>query len=335
MSIKLLRASHANVYELQNYQPIAQKYDISVITSFSPLTNIPLPYKRCFSFTDLPNFPYRRQLLNRLIGGEQWLIGLDRQLDFGDVVHTAETYTPYTHQAVTLRKHSYINKLICTCWETIPHNNEKFGRLRRWKEEAYQYVDLFHVPTLLAKNALLAEGVGEDKICVIPYGVDTTRFTPGRSHSQHRPVIITVARTVPEKGLRIWEKLVDEFATLADFRWVTGVSYDNMPQVYQQADIFLLLSQSTPTWEEQYGMALLEAMASGLPILATQTGAIPEVLGNAGILVNPSDYSGISHHLSSLIADLSLRTHLARRALLRSRKFALDKISPRLARLYQ
>jgi hypothetical protein len=71
-----------------------------------------------------------------VIGGEQWLIGLDDLIHPGDMIHTAETYTPYTHQAVEMRKNGKISKLICTCWETIPHNNEKFATFRKWKLDA-------------------------------------------------------------------------------------------------------------------------------------------------------------------------------------------------------
>src|SRR6185369_12188344 len=96
----------------------------------------------------------------------------------GSIIHTAETYYPYTHQAVELRRQGVISRLICTCWETMPHANEKFSRLRQWKQEAYAHIDWVRGPTERGKEAVVAEGVDRKRIKVIPYGVDLARFHP-------------------------------------------------------------------------------------------------------------------------------------------------------------
>lgn len=311
MTIYIVRASHANEYELQNYAPIAPDMDIKIITSNNPLTKLSLPTIPLWSPTDLPRFPLRRQLLNRLIGGEQWLAGLDKIVKRVDILHTAETYTPYTHQAVELRRQGRIKKLICTCWETIPGSNEKIGILKKWKSEAYQYVDLFHTPTERGKQALIKEGVKISKIKVIPYGVDLSRFKSSKRPASQKPVILTVARPIKEKGIDIYHQLKKELGNHAHFRWVTGLDYSQMPTIYQEADIFLLPSQVTKTWEEQYGMVLVEAMAAGLPIVTTKSGAIPEVVGDAALTANPTDTMQITAHLKRLISDPKLRERYA------------------------
>lgn len=301
MTIYIIRASHANQYELQNYEPLIKKYDIKLVTSNNPLTSTSIPAIKLWSPTDLPSFPYRRQILNRLLGGEQWLWGLEQLVKKDDVLHTAETYTAYTHQAVQLRKRNKIKKIICTCWETIPHNNEKLSRLRSWKKDAYKYVDLFHTPTQRAKEALVIEGVSPQKIKVINYGVDLKRFTNKSSHViKSKPLVLTVARRVSEKGIDIWNKLKTELEDRLEFRWLDSTPYQHIATEYRQADIFLLPSLKTNTWEEQYGMALVEAMASGLPLVTTNTGAIPEVVGQAAILCDP-DYHSIHRALTKML----------------------------------
>jgi len=315
-SLLLVRGAQANIYELQNYLHLRSRFHLRVITSHHPLTPTLLPTTKLWSLTDLPLFPYRRQFFNRVLGGEQWLVGLARIAGESDILHTAETYTPYTHQAVELRRRGRVRKLVCTCWETIPHANEKFARLRRWKKEAYRYVDLFHTPTRRAKAALIKEGVPAKKIRVIPYGVDCTRFHPAPHRPSHprQPLVLTVARQVPEKGLALFRQLSSEFASQARFMWVSDLPHSKLPALYRQADIFLLPSLATSTWEEQYGFALVEAMASGLPIVTTQTGAIPEVLGQAGLIV-PSTSSALSEALNTLLLSSLKRRklgHLAR-----------------------
>ena len=301
MTTYIIRASHANQYELQNYEPIVAEHDIKLITSRHPLTNTQIPTVKLWSPTDLPTFPFRKQILNRLIGGEQWLLSLDSLVSQGDILHTAETYTPYTHQAVQLRRANKIKRLVCTCWETIPHNNEKFARLRKWKKEAYQFVDIFHTPTERAKEALIKEGVNPKKIIVINYGVDLTHFKPPTKRvASAKHVVLTTARKVPEKGVDIWNKLKYELGDCIEFKWVDSLPYKEVIKEYQKADIFLLPSITTATWEEQYGMALIEAMACGLPIITTNTGAITEVVGNAAVLCDP-EYHSIRSKLVELI----------------------------------
>lgn len=351
--IYLLRASHANEFELQNYVPIADKLHIQVITSQTPLTTISLPSTKLWSPTDLPDLLLRRQLLNRLIGGEQWLLGLDKIIASNAIVHTAETYTPYTHQAVELRKSGEISKLICTCWETVPHANEKFARLRKWKQEAYKYIDIFHTPTDRAKQALIAEGVIPNKIIVIPYGVDLSRFYPINLQGltlkdNKRPLILTVARLEKEKGMEDLEIVAEslpqyDFLVIGRGSYVprgqniktSSVPYSEIHKVYQKADLFFLPSRTTPTWEEQYGMALVEAMACGLPIVTTDSGAIPEVVGDAGIKLPEFDTTGMSQAIFDIISNDIRRKKLSDASLKLAReKYDSRLVSAKLAQLY-
>jgi len=343
MTIYIIRASHANQYELQNYEPLIKSHDIKLITSINPLTNTQIPTIKLWSPSDLPNFPFRRQLLNRLIGGEQWLYNFEKAISShcsgvlkheNIILHTAETYTPYTHQAVMLRKENRIKKLVCTCWETIPHNNEKFNRLKLWKKDAYKYVDIFHTPTQLAKDALVKEGVNPNKIRVIKYGVDLTRFSTRPHAPRSKPVVLTVARKVEEKGLKIWNRLNAELGDQLDFRWLDSVPYESIAKEYKKADIFLLPSIKTETWEEQYGMALIEAMACGLPIITTKTGAIPEVVGSAAILCKP-DFDSIKASLLKLAESKNLISKYQKLARSRAVKyFDALKQSHLLSELY-
>lgn len=347
MTVFMFRASHANEYELQNYYPIAKKYNILLVTSHHPLTNTLLPTRKLWSPTDLPAFPFRRQLFNRLFGGEQWLVGLNKLMPSHSerlndlnhlVIHTTETYTPYTHQAVQLRKSGLINKLVCTCWETIPHNNEKFLRLKNWKHEAYEYVDIFHTPTQRAKDALITEGVNPNKIIVIPYGVDLARFVHLQGVTlkvNHKPIVLTLARRVSEKGYPIWQQISRNLSHLAEFKWISDASYSQIPILLRSADIFFLPSQTTPTWEEQYGMALVEAMATGLPIITTTSGAITELVGNASLISTPTDYVMLQTNILTLIHNSKQRSLLSQRSLVRAQQlFDHQKIARKLAQLY-
>lgn len=88
---------------------------------------------------------------------------------------------------------------------------------------------------------------------------------------------------------------------------IKQVGYDQMPLVYQNADIFCLLSKPTKYWEEYFGMALIEAMVSGLPIISTDCGAISEVLGDKEWIIKPGGWQEAVNKIDQLIKNRSLR----------------------------
>jgi glycosyltransferase involved in cell wall biosynthesis len=75
---------------------------------------------------------------------------------------------------------------------------------------------------------------------------------------------------------------------------------------YDRADLFVL-----PTFYEGYGMAVAEALARGLPVVSTATGAIAELVQDGGIVVPPGDPAAFSAALAEVIADAPLRARLA------------------------
>jgi glycosyltransferase involved in cell wall biosynthesis len=87
---------------------------------------------------------------------------------------------------------------------------------------------------------------------------------------------------------------------LADRVEIRAVPYDEMPSVFASASCVVLASLPIPTWEEQFGMVLAEAMAAGTPIVASSSGAIPEVLAGSGAaLFSPGDWAALADALSA------------------------------------
>ncbi|HET7189600.1 MAG TPA: glycosyltransferase family 4 protein [Gemmatimonadaceae bacterium] len=187
---------------------------------------------------------------------------------------------------------------------------------------------------------------------VIPPGVDTRAFTPdGEGRAQVRaargwddavPVIGFAGRFVPEKGLEVliaalrrmetpWRalfvgggpELAQVEALSAAFpRRVSiarGVTHAEMPAFYNAMDVLCAPSQTTLRWREQFGRMLSEAMACGVPVVASRSGEIPHVVADAAVLLPEDDVEAWASTLTRVLQDASARRELADRGLRRAR----------------
>jgi glycosyltransferase involved in cell wall biosynthesis len=123
---------------------------------------------------------------------------------------------------------------------------------------------------------------------------------------EHRPLVavVRVAQAdgrlegcAPPHYLRL-RRHAAELGIADAVQLLANVPYDRMPAVYASASAMVLASLPTPSWEEQFGMVLAEGLAAGLPIVASRSGAIPEVTGDAAAYVEPGDWMGIARALA-------------------------------------
>jgi len=343
MKIFIVRGAFLNPFELQNYYHLKDKHEVTAISSKHPISsNIELPLVKLWSLTDLPFFPFKNQILNRLFVDSQKLGNLNKIIKGSDIVHVAETYFGYTHQAIMAKRRGLIRHVVSTVWEIIPFNNESIKGRKEYKKLAYENIDKFIAVTQKAKEALIKEGVNPEKIIVVNMGIDINKFRPNRNKKDTKEInILCVARLVPEKGIN---DLLDAFIAiyknnpkvkltfvgsgplkneLIGYKniFVKSLPYQQIQKEYQKADIFCLPSRETKTWGEQYGMSILEAMSSGLPIVTTNSGAIPEVCGNVALISHYSNPKALKTNLEKLIYNENLRRSMS----LASRNRAIEK----------
>lgn len=213
------------------------------------------------------------------------------------------------------------------------------------------------VVTSRATAALLeGYGVGADRIAVVEPGTD--RAAVARGTTGGPPHLLSVAALIPRKGHDV---LFRALATIADRDWrLTCVGHleRDPPTVdrlraqlhalrlehrvilageadpatvhawYDRADVFVM-----PTLYEGYGMAVAEALAHGLPVIGTTTGALPELVGSdAGVLVPPGDPDALAAALARVVLDADFRDRLAAGARrVRERLPGWDDASEKLA----
>jgi glycosyltransferase involved in cell wall biosynthesis len=107
-------------------------------------------------------------------------------------------------------------------------------------------------------------------------------------------------------GYREPQILAENLGVADQVDFLDYVKEPDLPALYQMADVFILLSLY-----EGFGLPILEAMASGVPVIASNCTALPEVVGENGLLVNPREPQAIAETLHSLLSTQSLREELS------------------------
>ena len=322
IKVAFVRGAYLNEYETQTYLLIQNGVSIAYFSSLFPIHTISnISQKKLLSLSDLQKIPFFSSpikfLSNRLLGDSQVLFGLEEKIKHYDIIHTADPHYYYSYQVAKLRKKQSFT-FVSTWWETIPFNNEGTRAKKNMKKFTMGLVDHFICHTERARDCLIAEGIDSSKITVQRLCVDLAKFvhlSGIQLAHKNKLTVLFVGRNVWEKGLGDLKEAagklqITNFKFQIKFKFIQNIKYNKISKEYQSADIMVVPSKTTKTWEEQYGMVLLEAMASGLPVIAYSSGSIPEVLGNAGVLVPEGDTAQLSDKLRFLIENKSERLKL-------------------------
>ena len=345
--VAIVRGANLNKWEMQNYEPLQDSFELTAYatnqTNFD-ISNIKLPVVR---------LPFKHQGLLMEIEG------LEASLADKDLVFSADITYRFSAQAVNA-KQQYGCKVVCLEWENIPYNYEEYEEVHHIKETVRNGADHFIAVTERAKEALMIEGVSEEKIDVVPMGVDLNVFKPVKDDLQEERdklgigrddmVVLFIGRMVWEKGIydflhasaricrdsmlnekRIRFLIVGKGPELEGAReraealgisgstiFIEEYPYKDMYKLHNIADLFVLPSISTRSWQEQFGMVLIESMACGTPVISTYSGSIPEVVGDAGMLCQPNDHLSLYKAMKEMISNKEHRADLGKMALERT-----------------
>ncbi|TCV79098.1 glycosyltransferase [Sulfurirhabdus autotrophica] len=235
--------------------------------------------------------------------------------------------------------------LLCTS-----HGSDLFGLRGMFfsslKRIVVRYADAVTVVSHQMKSRTIELGINEDKVSVIPMGIDMTNlFVP--SHEEVRDLeLLFVGRLVVSKAVDVLIMALPailieyphvsltivgdgpEKASLKELAIKLGISNQvnflgavanpELPVLYRRAAIFV-----SPSLEEGFGLTIVEALACGCAVIATNLPATREILadGETGLLVPLGDSAAIAHRALLLLADTTLRHSLSRAG----RQFAIGK----------
>jgi glycosyltransferase involved in cell wall biosynthesis len=211
-------------------------------------------------------------------------------------------------------------------------------------------------------------GIPIEKLKVIPHGIDEKFFIrPApevllnfrQRHRLERPFLLFVGERRPHKNIagllksfelfirqskfkydlviagrrysdyQLPEKITEELGLIRRAHFIDTIPDKELPLLYQSADALVFLS-----FYEGFGFPILEAMASGIPVIASDRTALPEIAGNAAILVSPDNPQEAADAIQALISGASMRERYISEGLGRARQFSWHQCAQRTNQVY-
>jgi len=267
-------------------------------------------------------------------------------------------------QAVILQKlFCPTAKLIFHSWQNINVSRlpYKFSFIYTLIEKiAFRNCDASIVRNEEARQVLRARGFNKN-ILKIYWGIDAAIFTnecnDPKPHEHSCFTIGYVGRFVPEKGLQSLfygvsklsfdfdllligsGPLKEELRSLAEtlqistkVKFIDVLSHEDLVKYYQAMHVLVLPSLTTTFWKEQFGRVLVEAMACGTPVIGSSSGAIPEVVGDAGLIFEENKPDDLASKLIMLRENKNLYDNLIMKGSKRFAKYFTSKKCARLTR---
>jgi glycosyltransferase involved in cell wall biosynthesis len=251
-----------------------------------------------------------------------------------DLVHLdEEPYNVATAHGTWLAHEAGAQSLFFTWQNLLRHYPAPFSWLER---KVFEHSAYAIAGSSEALQVLHAKGYA-GPVSVIPqFGVDPDLFAPGPTASKAVPPVIGfIARLVEEKGILV---LLDALAGLqGDWRlhvigsgplepsarrraaqlglseritWERGVPSELIPERLRTWSLLVQPSLTRKNWKEQFGRAVMEAMSCGITVVGSASGEIPNVVGDAGLVVPEGNPLALREAIGRLLADDALRQDL-------------------------
>ena len=287
--------------------------------------------------------------LGRLIGGQ------------GDIVHLPgqdfARYALFVKKPFIVTVHDLVRSCFSFSRETIAERILLKLDLRYIKRASHIIATSHNTRNDLIKYLKIPI----DRISVIYNGVDHSIFKPHTIKPLGEPYIFYTGSERPRKNLgRLFEafaklkkefpelklvkagacgrsekyrrdtiKKLDSLGIVQDIIFVDYIPEIDLAHYYSSAALLAL-----PSLYEGFGLPALEAMACGCPVVTSNTSSLPEVVGEAGIMVNPYDTDSLAQAMRQVLTDDKLRDEMIKRGLEQAKKFSWEKTAEQTQEVY-
>jgi glycosyltransferase involved in cell wall biosynthesis len=269
-----------------------------------------------------------------------------------DLVHVEEEPESLCLLQVSLLRRRYGFRLVFFSWENV-HPQRLGWPVRRL---TFGSADAGIAGNRAAIQRCERPGFRKPLALIPQYGFDIATEPDGAGarsgDARGRCVVGYAGRLVAEKGLRTLAEatralpdaelliagsgpLEAELARQPHVRLLGALQRRGMGRFWRAIDLLALPSLTTPRWAEQFGRVLVEAMGRGVPVVGSDSGAIPEVIGQAGLIVPEGDARALADAIQRVRDGADLRADLIARGLDRARRcYSQDVIMNQIVDFY-
>ena len=259
--------------------------------------------------------------------------------------------------------------LVATIHDLMPlEQPEWYPPRQRWMFGRALHYAVDHATALITPSEFVRQGVIDRfgvepaRITAVPEGVARSLTLSARpaaaGSAEDRPFVLAIGALIPRKNLDVLidaiaalppgpgtprllivgdgqerERLQSRIDTLADpdgVRLLGRVEDDELGPLLSGA-----LGLVHPALVEGFGLTTIEAMSAGVPVIASATGALPEVVGDAGVLLAPDDVAGWAQAITRLVSDREWREALRERGLVTAAGYTWQKAAAATSDIYQ
>jgi len=243
----------------------------------------------------------------------------------------------------------------------LPHFSWKFINdiSHTFSYSIWKKVDIFTVPTDTAANYFAEKHGFEKKILTISNGVDIKKFKSNRSNQKQVPTIAVVGRLDSAKRVDVVIKALPDILKKMRVNLIivgSGLEMQNLKNMARNlgvrghvrfkgflpeqkvAELYRRVNLlATASVIETQGLAVLEALASGLPVVAANAGATPELVreGVNGYLFNPDDPASFATRVIKILSNKKLMIKMGKESVKIAKKHDIDEVVVKMQGLYQ
>ncbi len=273
---------------------------------------------------------------------------LNKIVNDNDIINVVELFLYSSYQIIKLAK-KYSKSTAVSIHSVLPYHEciLKFPPYNIFLKINSKLFDRGIAPCHATKKYTQSLNIKDDKIKIVHWGLDLNRFSPNLNKNESETIkILFVGRLIEYKGIRDLliafsniiknyknielivcgdgplRQMVYNFQRKIKFiKFYKWIDYNNVHNVFKNADIFCLPSKTyyfgpfkkIKVNEEQFPLAKLEAMASGLPCVVTDIGGLPETLSEGNIIINENSIKELQNGLSYFIENEKERKKIGKK----------------------
>ena len=337
----VVRPFKPNLAEMSSYLPLSREFDIHYYFTGIDLRDCrsqldalglqAITAKRYRGYTDFVTSSLVQRVLDFKVGVGSWMLSQISDALQHDFINIVDPL--YAHTDQLLRKIRPHQKLVVVRWENVFDRYSKVWRAARFSERVLMRADYVICVSEGSLNTLWMPRGSRAKVAKIHPGIDV-RFVGEavRNHRVfgHRPTLLFVGREQWSKGLEyllvavailcqrmnlpvqlsvigVDEAVVRPFlrklGLCAEVKCFGRLKNYEVREKMKEADVFCFPSLLSRTWSEQFGFAMVEAMAHALPVVAFDSGCIREICGPNGIYASAGNSLSLAEALATAIRN--------------------------------